>query len=169
MRLLPPNGALTHDEAIGMARELITWPLLDGFRGRPKADVNALADAIVAFSRMTSQLGERLIEAEANPVFVLPEGQGVRAADGVVAYSGVCTHTGCDVTDWFGDTLHFKCPCHESEFDPGDGARVVGGPAPLPLAALPLKLVDGALVVASPFQGRVGFQALDPFSAAPPL
>jgi Rieske Fe-S protein len=91
-----------------------------------------------------------------------------RAADGVVAYSGVCTHTGCDVTDWFGNTLHFKCPCHESEFDPGDGARVVGGPAPLPLAALPLKLVDGTLVVAGPFEGRVGFQALDPFSAAPP-
>ena len=91
-----------------------------------------------------------------------------RAADGVVAYSGVCTHTGCDVTDWFGDKLHFKCPCHESEFDPGDGAHVVGGPAPLPLAALPLKLVDGALVVAGPFEGRLGFQALDPFSAAPP-
>jgi Rieske Fe-S protein len=91
-----------------------------------------------------------------------------RAADGVVAYSGVCTHTGCDVTDWFGDTLRFKCPCHESEFDPSDGARVVGGPAPLPLAALPLKIVDGALVVAGPFEGRVGFQALDPFSAAPP-
>ena len=53
-----------------------------------------------------------------------------RAADGVVAYSGVCTHTGCDVTDWFGDVLRFKCPCHESEFDPSDGARVVGGPAP---------------------------------------
>ncbi len=84
MRLMPPTGALTHDEAIGMAQELITWPLLDGFRGRPKADVNALADAIVAFSRMTSQLGERLVEAEANPIFVLPEGQGVRAADGVV-------------------------------------------------------------------------------------
>jgi rieske iron-sulfur protein len=91
-----------------------------------------------------------------------------RAADGVVAYSGVCTHTGCDVTDWYGDVLRFKCPCHESEFDPGDGARVVGGPAPLPLAALPLKLVDGTLVVAGPFEGRVGFQALDPFSAAPP-
>ena len=91
-----------------------------------------------------------------------------RDADGVVAYSGDCTHTGCDVTDWFGDSLHFKCPCHESEFDPSDGARVVGGPAPLPLAALPLKLIDGALVVAGPFEGRVGFQALDPFSAAPP-
>jgi Rieske Fe-S protein len=98
----------------------------------------------------------------------LGEATRARAADGVVAYSGVCTHTGCDVTDWYGDVLRFKCPCHESEFDPGDGARVVGGPAPLPLAALPLKLVDGALIVAGPFEGRVGFQALDPFSAAPP-
>ena len=91
-----------------------------------------------------------------------------RAADGIVAYSGVCTHTGCDVTDWFADVQRFKCPCHESEFDPSDAARVVGGPAPWQLAALPLKLVDGALVVAAPFVGRVGFQALDPFSAAPP-
>jgi len=91
-----------------------------------------------------------------------------RAADGIVAYSGVCTHTGCDVTDWFGDSLRFKCPCHESEFDPSDAARVVGGPAPWQLAALPLKLVDGALAVAGPFEGKLGFQALDPFSAAPP-
>jgi acetate---CoA ligase (ADP-forming) len=84
MRLIPPGGALTREEAIAMARELITWPLLNGFRGRPKADVGALADAIVAFSRMATQLGERVVEAEANPVFVLPAGQGVRAADGVV-------------------------------------------------------------------------------------
>jgi Rieske Fe-S protein len=80
-----------------------------------------------------------------------------RAADGIVAYSGVCSHTGCDVTDWFDDKLHFKCPCHESEFDPGDGARVIGGPAPWQLAALPLKLAGDALVVAAPFVGRLGF------------
>ena len=100
----------------------------------------------------------------------LTEETRARAADGIVAYSGVCTHTGCDVTDWYGDVLRFKCPCHESEFDPSDGARVVGGPAPWQLAALPLKLVDGALVVAGPFEGRVGFQpaGLDPFGAAPP-
>ena len=84
MRLLPPEGGLTREEALQLARELKTWPLLDGFRGRPKADVVALADAIVAFSQMTAQLGERLIEAEINPLFVLPAGQGVRAADGVV-------------------------------------------------------------------------------------
>lgn len=84
MRLLPAVGGLTREEALGMAQELKTWPLLDGFRGRPKADTDALVDAIVAFSRMAAQLGERLVEAEINPVFVLPQGQGVRAADGVV-------------------------------------------------------------------------------------
>jgi acyl-CoA synthetase (NDP forming) len=83
MRLLPPSGGLTRDEALSMIRELKTWPLLDGYRGRPKGDVTALADAIVAFSSMTAALGSRLIEAEINPLFVLPAGQGVRAADGV--------------------------------------------------------------------------------------
>ncbi len=81
-----------------------------------------------------------------------------RSADGVVAYSGVCSHTGCDVTDWYDESLHFKCPCHESEYDPSDGARVIGGPAPWQLAALPLKLAGEALVVAGPFVGRLGFQ-----------
>jgi hypothetical protein len=33
---------------------------------------------------MVSTLGERLIEAEINPLFVLPQGRGVRAADGLV-------------------------------------------------------------------------------------
>lgn len=84
MRLLPADGGLSREEALGMAQELKTWPLLDGFRGRPKADTEALVDAIVAFSRMAAQLGDRLIEAEINPVFVLPQGRGVRAADGVV-------------------------------------------------------------------------------------
>jgi len=83
LRMLPPHG-LSRDQAAALVRELKTWPLLDGFRGRPKADTEALVTAIVAFSRMAAQLGDRLLEAEANPVFVLPEGQGVRAADGVV-------------------------------------------------------------------------------------
>jgi Rieske Fe-S protein len=80
-----------------------------------------------------------------------------RATAGVVGYSGVCSHTGCDVTDWFSDVRRFKCPCHESEFDPSDAARVVGGPAPWQLAALPLKVVDGKLAVAGAFEGRLGF------------
>lgn len=84
MRLLPPNGGLGLAEARAMPRDLVAWPLLDGFRGRPKCDVEALAGAIVAFSHMVAQLGDRLAEAEINPVFVLPAGQGVKAADGLV-------------------------------------------------------------------------------------
>ncbi|HPU51176.1 MAG TPA: acetate--CoA ligase family protein [Burkholderiaceae bacterium] len=84
MRLLPAQGGLSRAEALSMATDLKTWPLLDGYRGRPKADVEALVDAIVAFSRMAAQLGEGLVEAEINPVIVLPQGQGVRAVDGVV-------------------------------------------------------------------------------------
>ncbi|MBU2410518.1 MAG: acetate--CoA ligase family protein, partial [Gammaproteobacteria bacterium] len=83
LRLLPPEGGIGREDALSMVRELKTWPLLDGFRGRPKADVDALVSAIVGFSLMAAALGDRLIEAEINPLFVLPQGQGVRAADGV--------------------------------------------------------------------------------------
>ena len=84
LRMLPASGGLSRQVAGEMVRELKTWPLLDGYRGRPRADVEALVSTIVAFSQMTAQLGDRLLEAEINPVFVLNEGQGVKAADGVV-------------------------------------------------------------------------------------
>jgi Rieske Fe-S protein len=80
-----------------------------------------------------------------------------RAADGVVAYTAICTHTGCDVTDWLPDEGLLYCPCHFSKYDPKDGARVTDGPAPRPLPALPLRIVDGQLVVAGPFTARVTF------------
>jgi rieske iron-sulfur protein len=81
-----------------------------------------------------------------------------RAAGGVVAYTAVCTHTGCEVVEWLSAEQVLQCPCHFSQFDPKDGARVVDGPAPRPLPALPLALVDGNLVVAKPFTTRVGFE-----------
>jgi Rieske Fe-S protein len=81
-----------------------------------------------------------------------------RAADGVVAYTAICTHTGCEVTDWLADQQLLYCPCHFSKFDPKDGARVVDGAAPRALPALPLMLVEGNLVVAEPFTARVGFE-----------
>jgi succinyl-CoA synthetase beta subunit len=46
--------------------------------------VDALVDAIVAFSTMVENLGERLVTAEINPLFVLPTGKGVVAADAVM-------------------------------------------------------------------------------------
>ncbi len=79
--MLAPGTALTPEAALALAQGLATWPLLDGFRGHPRADVQALVAALVAFSTMVAQLGERLLEAEINPLFVLPVGRGVKAAD----------------------------------------------------------------------------------------
>jgi rieske iron-sulfur protein len=80
------------------------------------------------------------------------------AVEGVVAYSAVCTHTGCDVINWHPDSELLECPCHYSTYNPKEGAKVVSGPSPRRLPALPLKIVDGRLVVAKPFTGRAGFQ-----------
>jgi Rieske Fe-S protein len=88
----------------------------------------------------------------------LDEDTRTRSADGVVAYSGVCTHAGCDVTLWQAEARRFRCPCHESEFDPREGGRVVGGPAPRRLPRLPVKIVEGAIVAGGGFMGRPGFQ-----------
>jgi Rieske Fe-S protein len=81
-----------------------------------------------------------------------------RAADGIVAYTTICTHSGCEVIDWIVDGQLLFCACHSSSFDPKDGAKVVDGPAPRNLPALPLRIVDGALVVAGRFSDRVGFE-----------
>jgi acetate---CoA ligase (ADP-forming) len=77
---LPP---IDRREALAMIGGLRSYPLLTGFRGRQRCDVDALADAIAAFSWMVLELGDRLIEAEINPLFALAEGSGVLAADGL--------------------------------------------------------------------------------------
>jgi rieske iron-sulfur protein len=47
------------------------------------------------------------------------------APDGIVAYSGICTHQGCPVTGWINDqgTQVMKCFCHNSEYDTAHGAQ----------------------------------------------
>jgi rieske iron-sulfur protein len=99
----------------------------------------------------------RVLLVRLDPTTLVGETQS-RAANGVVAYTAICTHSGCDVADWIADQQLLACPCHDSRFDPRDGAKVVDGPAPRPLPALPLKIVDGKLVVANPFTARVGFE-----------
>ncbi|HYL38029.1 MAG TPA: Rieske (2Fe-2S) protein [Bryobacteraceae bacterium] len=81
-----------------------------------------------------------------------------RAAEGVVAYTAICTHTGCEVTEWIAAEQILFCPCHASKFEPKDGGKVVDGPAPRDLPALPLKVTDGKLAVAKPFTARVAFE-----------
>ena len=83
MRLISPGKSLSKQEVLEMLQELKTWPLLNGYRGRPQCDVDALVQAIVQFSEMVAAVGNRLVECEINPIFVFAQGQGVKAADGI--------------------------------------------------------------------------------------
>ena len=83
MRLITPGRAFSEKEVLEMLQSLKTWPLLDGYRGRPKCDVPSLVKAIVQFSELVACLDDRLIECEINPIFVFADGKGVKAADGI--------------------------------------------------------------------------------------
>lgn len=82
---------------------------------------------------------------------------------GFVAYSAICTHLGCTVS-WMANketpaASFTECYCHNSTFNPAQGAKVMGGPAPIPLAQIGVKLVkDGTLAFTSDFNGPIGPQ-----------
>jgi len=64
---------LTDLDAGAMVRSLATFPLLDGYRGAPKADVAALEDILLRVSALVEHHPE-VAEMDCNPVKVLPEG-----------------------------------------------------------------------------------------------
>lgn len=72
------------DQARRMVGELKTGALLHGFRGAPKADVEALAQAIVQLSEFAIAAGDALESVDVNPFAVLPQGEGALALDAVV-------------------------------------------------------------------------------------
>lgn len=106
--------------------------------------------------RSGSRLNQLLL-LRLDPARLSPATRSI-AADGVVAYTAICTHNGCDIEDWLADDQLLSCSCHDSTFDPKDSGKVVDGPAPRMLPALPLTVVGGKLVVAKPFTARVGFE-----------
>lgn len=80
------------------------------------------------------------------------------SADGVVAYSAICTHQACPVTQWSDEKKAMVCSCHGSTYDPKNSAKVTFGPAPMSIAGLPLKSENGVLIVAGAFDGPIGRQ-----------
>ncbi|MGW7524911.1 acetate--CoA ligase family protein [Streptomyces sp. NPDC054783] len=78
---VPPFG---EDQARAMLTELRGRALLDGVRGRPPADREALVEVILRVQRMALELGESVSELDINPLMVLPRGQGAVALDALV-------------------------------------------------------------------------------------
>jgi rieske iron-sulfur protein len=143
VRLDNTSGSpLTPDELPLGAGQIMAWPM------------DPAGNLVRNGSRLNKVLLVRLDPGVLEPLTL------ERAADGVVAYSAICPHTACEVTSWFSDRQVLECPCHNSQYDPKAGARVISGPSPRNLAALPLRIADGKLTVARPFVGRLGIQQI---------
>ena len=86
------------------------------------------------------------------------------SVNGLIAYSGTCTHTACAVTEWDAEHKHFICPCHSSQFDPKYRAKVVNGPATRSLPILEIAVQDDLIVVTGGFSAKVGAKKKAGFS-----
>lgn len=81
---LAPVSVETAREMIGEVRALKT---VSGLRGKPRGDLEALAQAVSALSQLAIRPELRVSEAEVNPLMVMPEGQGVMAVDALILQS----------------------------------------------------------------------------------
>jgi acetate---CoA ligase (ADP-forming) len=80
---VPP---VSHGRALRLVDGLRLRALLDGWRGQPPVDIDALARVIVAFSQMAVEIGDVVDAVEVNPVIASPH--GVVAVDALVLPSG---------------------------------------------------------------------------------
>ena len=94
----------------------------------------------------------------------LPAARAGWAPQGILAYSKICPHAGCAISLYRYPTNQptsagpaFTCPCHYSSFSPGDGGRLIFGPAGRALPQLPLTIdAQGYLRAAGPFHEDIG-------------
>jgi len=78
--------------------------------------------------------------ATGSPAWVVRTGQRSFAG-----FSAVCTHAGCTV-GFDANSQEFVCPCHGGTYSATTG-KVLGGPPPAPLAAIPVQIADGQVYV----------------------
>jgi ubiquinol-cytochrome c reductase iron-sulfur subunit len=111
------------------------------------------------------QLGSSLVLVRLpKDLLSLSDGNSGYAADGIVAYSKICTHAGCAISLYRyplfqpdEPTPALVCPCHYSTFDPATGGKVTFGPAGRKLPMLPLTIApNGELRAAGNLDSAVG-------------
>lgn len=123
---------------IQMAKPILAFPF-DAATEKPKNE-----------SRLNKIVVIRLPEEKMTPE------TRARSVSGVVAYSSICTHQGCDVKTWMSKENVLACYCHASKFDLFDGAKVVAGPASSALRAIPLALDGEFLSIAATLPPKAG-------------
>ena len=134
-------------------------------RGKPwRADDIEANDFYTAFPEggEMEALGAPLVVVRLKPDQI--ESHKAFAADGIVAFSKICTHAGCAISLYRAPLFQpdepkpaLVCPCHYSTFDPANGGAVTFGPAGRKLPMLPLRIDrQGYLRAAGNFDGPVG-------------
>lgn len=78
------TAPVSEAEAAVMLRSLKAFPVLDGARGRPQADLDAAAKAVAALSRFAAAHAESVAEIDINPLLLMPKGQGAVALDALL-------------------------------------------------------------------------------------
>jgi ubiquinol-cytochrome c reductase iron-sulfur subunit len=111
------------------------------------------------------ELGSPIVLVKLRPDELdLPAGRSDWDADGVLAFSKICTHAGCTI-NLFRYPLYeptspgpaLVCPCHYSTFDVTTGGDRIFGPAGRALPQLPLDVdADGRLIAGGEFSGAIG-------------
>jgi acetyl-CoA synthetase (ADP-forming) len=81
---------VSREQATALLRRLRIAPVIDGIRGQPPLDLEAAADVVERLSWLAADLGERLSDAEINPLVLRERGKGALAVDvrATIAWSG---------------------------------------------------------------------------------
>jgi cytochrome b6-f complex iron-sulfur subunit len=99
-----------------------------------------LTKELVTIPRALVREGQaHFFQFQGEPAVVVQRAPGVFAA-----YSAICTHLGC-IIEWIREKEEFLCPCHGGRFA-GDG-KVLGGPPPKPLQAIPVAFNCDNLII----------------------
>ena len=130
---MPSPGAMTSQSATPSSPAA-----RGGGQSRPPARKKAKPKGTVLGQASDIPVGGGAIYTAAKVVVTQPASGQYRA------FSAVCTHVGCIVNKVTNGTI--DCPCHGSEFKITNGA-VVTGPAPSPLPAKQIKIVNGQVIL----------------------
>jgi ubiquinol-cytochrome c reductase iron-sulfur subunit len=107
------------------------------FRESERNDPQRLREAL-----KTSDSPVMLIRLRPNVQVIKRAGQEDFNYGTYFAYSKICTHMGCPTSLYEDQTMRILCPCHQSQFQANEYAKPVFGPAPRPLAQLPIAVDD---------------------------
>jgi len=135
---VPPNGPAQAAMPSSGGMSSSPAPARSSQPARKKARKTARPKGTVLGAASDIPVGGGAIYAAAKVVVTQP------ASGQYHAFSAVCTHVGCVVNKVANGTI--DCPCHGSQFRITDGA-VAAGPAPSPLPAKRVTIVDGRVIL----------------------